>query len=43
MDILKKLNSDGKTILIVTHDKNVASYCHRIAKIKDGSIFKTFN
>ena len=38
MDILKKLNSDGKTILIVTHDKNVASYCHRIVKIKDGKV-----
>jgi len=38
MDILKKLNSNGRTILIVTHDKNVASYCHRIVKIKDGKV-----
>ena len=40
MDILKKLNSNGKTILIVTHNKNVASYCHRIVKIKDGKVNK---
>jgi len=38
MDILKKLNDDGKTILIVTHDKNIASYCHRIVNIKDGKV-----
>ncbi len=36
MDILKKLNEDGKTILIVTHDMKVASYCHRIVRIQDG-------
>ena len=38
MDIFKKLNSDGKTILIVTHDKDIASYCHRIVQIKDGMV-----
>ena len=36
MDILKKLNEDGKTILIVTHDMKVASYCRRIVRIQDG-------
>ncbi|PIU28692.1 MAG: peptide ABC transporter ATP-binding protein [Candidatus Hydromicrobium americanum] len=40
MDILKKLNEDGKTILIVTHDMNVASYCRRIVKIQDGKVSK---
>lgn len=38
MDIFKKLNEDGKTILIVTHDMNVASYCHKIVRIKDGKV-----
>lgn len=38
MDILKKLNDDGKTILIVTHDMDIASYCHRIVQIKDGMV-----
>ncbi len=38
MKILKKLNSEGKTLIIVTHDKEVARYAHRIVKIKDGKI-----
>ena len=40
MDIFKKLNEDGKTIIIVTHDMNVASYCHKIVRIKDGKVSK---
>ncbi|MBC8389533.1 MAG: ATP-binding cassette domain-containing protein [Actinobacteria bacterium] len=40
MDIFKKLNEDGKTIIIVTHDMNVASYCHKIVRIKDGKVDK---
>ncbi|HAK99845.1 MAG TPA: bacteriocin ABC transporter ATP-binding protein, partial [Exiguobacterium sp.] len=27
---LKKLNSEGKTIVMVSHDKNAFSYCSRI-------------
>lgn len=30
MSLLKKLNSEGKTIIIVTHDSYVASQCDRI-------------
>ncbi|MDI6735859.1 MAG: ABC transporter ATP-binding protein [bacterium] len=38
MGILKELNREGKTIIIVTHDINVASYCHRTIQIKDGKV-----
>lgn len=38
MDILKTLNNEGKTIIIVTHDINVANHCHRIISLKDGEI-----
>ena len=29
MDVLKDLNKSGKTVLVVTHDKNTASMCQR--------------
>ena len=38
IDMLKKLNNDGKTVIIVTHDNNVASRCNRIIKIEDGKV-----
>ncbi|WP_353892499.1 ABC transporter ATP-binding protein [Proteinivorax hydrogeniformans] len=39
LDIFTKLNSvEKKTIIIVTHDKEVASCCHRIVNIQDGMI-----
>ncbi|WP_291649831.1 ABC transporter ATP-binding protein [Clostridium sp.] len=38
MDILKQLNKEGKTIIIITHDLKIASMCNRIITIKDGKI-----
>lgn len=36
--ILKELNDGGKTIIIVTHDLNLAKKCQRIINIEDGII-----
>jgi len=36
--ILKELNSLGHTVIIVTHDPNVAAHAGRIIEIKDGQI-----
>ncbi|MBS1166364.1 MAG: macrolide export ATP-binding/permease protein macB [Proteobacteria bacterium] len=36
--ILEELNAEGKTIIIVTHDANVASRARRIIEISDGVI-----
>jgi putative ABC transport system ATP-binding protein len=33
LDLLKKLNNMGKTIVLVTHDKFVANWCDRIVNI----------
>lgn len=40
MDLFKKLNEIGLTIIVVTHDPNVANYCSRIITISDGKIIK---
>lgn len=36
MDIFLKLNQEGKTVIIVTHDKEIAGRCSRIIEIEDG-------
>lgn len=38
MDLFKALNSHGRTVIIVTHDKDIASQCGRIIEISDGRI-----
>ena len=38
MAILEKLHSQGHTIIVVTHDSDIAAYAHRIVRISDGRI-----
>ena len=38
MGIFKELNKEGKTIIVVTHDENIAKETQRIIKIEDGKI-----
>lgn len=38
IDLFEKLNKEGKTIIIVTHDLNIAKRCKRIVRIEDGMI-----
>lgn len=38
MEILKQLNEEGKTVIIVSHDENIYSKCNRIIRIEDGNI-----
>ena len=38
MNLLKKINEEGKTVIIVTHDPKIASCAKRIVKIEDGKI-----
>ncbi|MFH1228471.1 MAG: ABC transporter ATP-binding protein [Planctomycetota bacterium] len=38
MDLLKELHKKGITIILVTHEKDIASYAHRLINIRDGQI-----
>ena len=38
MKIFKQLNEEGKTIIIATHDKDIASYANKIITISNGKI-----
>ena len=38
MEILTNLHKQGHTIIIVTHDPNIAAYANRVIEIKDGKI-----
>ena len=40
LKIFVDLNQKGKTIIIITHDPFVASYCSRIIHLEDGKIIK---
>jgi putative ABC transport system ATP-binding protein len=38
MAVLVRLQSEGNTIVLVTHENDIAEYAHRIVHIKDGVI-----
>jgi putative ABC transport system ATP-binding protein len=39
MDIFNNLNKEGRTIIIVTHDKDIARKASKVLKIVDGRIY----
>jgi putative ABC transport system ATP-binding protein len=41
MKIFVKLNQDGKTIVVITHDQTIASHAKEIIKIKDGQLIRS--
>lgn len=38
MDLLKSLNQDGHTVIVVTHNPNIGAYSTRTIKVKDGCL-----
>ncbi len=39
LKVFREINSDGQTILMVTHSTKAASHANRILFIKDGEVF----
>jgi len=40
MEILSELNSEGKTIVLVTHESDIAAYASRVLRFKDGKLLE---
>ena len=38
MRLIQEINDEGKTILMVTHEDDIANMCKRIVRLKDGVI-----
>lgn len=38
IDCFKKVHEGGKTVILITHDMNIANRCQRIIRIEDGRI-----
>lgn len=40
MHLIQQINQEGKTILVVTHEPDIAQMCKRIVQLKDGVIIE---
>lgn len=40
MNLMSRMNEQGKTVVVITHDSNIAAYAKRIIQIKDGIIYE---
>ena len=40
MEFIQQLNDEGKTILMVTHEEDIANMCKRIVRLRDGIIME---
>jgi putative ABC transport system ATP-binding protein len=38
MELFEKLHEKGNTIIMVTHEEDIARYAHRIVRLRDGLI-----
>lgn len=38
MGILSKIHNDGNTVILVTHEEDIAGFAHRVIRLRDGLI-----
>lgn len=39
MDLFDQLHSEGHTLILVTHEDEIAGHCQRVVELKDGQVF----
>ncbi|MFT6092534.1 MAG: putative ABC transport system ATP-binding protein [Pseudohongiellaceae bacterium] len=39
MQLFDELHKEGQTLIVVTHENEIARHCHRVVEMKDGKIF----
>ena len=40
MQLFDDLHREGQTLIVVTHEDEIAEHCHRVIEMKDGTIHK---
>lgn len=43
MGLFEAIHKAGNTIIVVTHEEDIAQYAHRIVRIKDGTVERDYN
>jgi putative ABC transport system ATP-binding protein len=38
MEIFEKIHNNGNTVILVTHEPDIAEHCHRIIRLRDGMV-----
>lgn len=38
MEIFSKIQQAGNTVVLVTHEEDIAAYAHRVVRLRDGLI-----
>ena len=40
MAIFGRLNAEGRTVVIITHESDIASFARRVVRLRDGQIYE---
>ena len=43
MQLFDELHAEGHTLIVVTHEDEIAQHCHRVVEMKDGRVFNDSN
>jgi putative ABC transport system ATP-binding protein len=38
MEIFGKIHSQGNTVILVTHEEDIAAHAHRVVRLRDGIV-----